>query len=85
MLTVPEIPIAAAYYVDISHLTFEDEAEADKLIHFYLTANLIKPELHYDENYVIVIVNTDYISEEFSHTDFNFYLDHLTKPPINNL
>lgn len=80
LVTVPAIPIQEYYFIDISHLTFADEAEAMKKLEFYLTANVIQPIVHYDENYVILHVLVEYLAGDTDHTNLQFYLEHLTKP-----
>ena len=42
-VTIPAIPIQRYYYINISHLSFENEEEAINVFKYYLTANLITP------------------------------------------
>ena len=68
------------YYINISHLSFENEEEAIKVFKYYLTANLITPEVYYNEKYIMLEILIEYIPEGSDHTELQFYLDHLTKP-----
>ena len=80
LVTVPEIPIQEYYFIDISHLTFASEEEATKLLEFYLTANVIRPIIHYSDNYVVLQVMVEYIDGDTDYNNLQFYLNHLTKP-----
>ena len=79
-ITVPSIPIQRYYYVDISHLCFDSEEEAIRILEFYLTANLITPIIHYEEGYLIIQILIEYIPDVADYEGLQFYLDHLTKP-----
>jgi hypothetical protein len=79
-ITVPSIPIQRYYYVDISHLCFDSEEEAIRILEFYLTANLITPVIHYKEGYLIIQILIEYIPDVADYEGLQFYLDHLTKP-----
>ena len=79
-ITVPSIPIQRYYYVDISHLCFDNEEEAIRILEFYLTANLITPIIHYKEGYLIIQILIEYIPDVADYEGLQFYLDHLTKP-----
>jgi len=80
LVTVPEIPIQEYYFIDISHLTFASEEEATKLLKFYLTANVIRPIIHYSDNYVVLQVMVEYIDGDTDYNNLQFYLNHLSKP-----
>ena len=79
-ITIPSIPIQRYYYVDISHLCFDSEEEAIRILEFYLTANLITPIIHYKEGYLIIQILIEYIPDVADYEGLQFYLDHLTKP-----
>jgi hypothetical protein len=79
-ITIPSIPIQRYYYVDISHLCFDSEEEAIRILEFYLTANLITPIIHYEEGYLIIQILIEYIPDVADYEGLQFYLDHLTKP-----
>jgi hypothetical protein len=79
-VTIPAIPIQRFYYINISHLSFENEEEAIKIFKYYLTANLITPVIYYKEKYIILEILIEYIPDGSDHTELQFYLDHLTKP-----
>ena len=80
LVTVPEIPIQEYYFIDISHLTFASEEEATKLLEFYLTANVIRPIIHYSDNYVLLHVLVEFLGGDTDYNNLQFYLNHLTKP-----
>lgn len=80
LVTVPEIPIQEYYFINISHLSFASEAEATKLLEFYLTANVIQPIIHYSENYVVLHVLVEHLGGDTDFNNLQFYLNHLTKP-----
>lgn len=81
-VTLPEIPVVEYYYVDISHLDFEDEQEAIYLLGAYVTGNLITNEVFYSEGYMVIHIHTEYIpDEEIDLEQLQDYLNHLSKPP----
>ena len=79
-VTIPAIPIQRYYYIDISHLSFENEEEAIRIFEYYLTANVITPVIYYKEKYIMLQILIEYIPEVSDYTELQFYLDHLTKP-----
>ena len=75
-----ESPVSDYYYVDISHLDFENEADLVKQCGYYLTANLITTDAHYSDNYLIVRIHTEYLTGDASMDEIQTYLNQLTKP-----
>lgn len=80
LVTIPNIPVHEYYYIDISHLVFSSEAEAIKVLEFYLTANIIRPIICYEENYIILQILLEHMIEVSDYNKLQFYLNHLTKP-----
>lgn len=76
----PSVPVSEYYYVDISEMDFENEAEAIKKCRDYLSANLISNEVHYSENYLIVHIHTEYMGGDLDYDKLQTYLNQLTKP-----
>jgi hypothetical protein len=76
----PTAPVSEYYFVDISHLDFASEDELTKKCGYYLTANLITPEVHYGDNYLVVRIHTEYLSGEVAYEQVQTYLNQLTKP-----
>lgn len=76
----PESPVSEYYYVDISHLGLTDEEAFQKQCKYFLTANLITPELHFSENYLIVRIHTEYLGGDLDYDKVQTYLNQLTKP-----
>jgi len=79
-VTLPEIPVAEYYYVDISHMVFADEQEAIYLLTSYVTANLITNEIHFADGYMIIHIHTEYVDGEIDRAELQEYLNNLTKP-----
>lgn len=80
LVTVPEIPIEEYYLIDISHLTFLDDEDANKKLNFYLTANVIQPIINLEEDYVVLHVLVEHLGGDTDYNNLQFYLNHLTKP-----
>ena len=80
-VTLPDDPVEEYYYIDISHLDFEDEQEAVYLLGAYVTGNLITNEVFYSENYMIVQIHFEYVDGPISLEDLQAYLGILSKPP----
>lgn len=72
-------PLSEYYKVDISHLSFADEAEATKLLGVYVSGNLISNEVNYSENYMIIHIHTEYVTDP-TLEGIQEYLGLLTKP-----
>jgi hypothetical protein len=81
-ITLPEIPVENYYYVDISHLVFENEAQAVYLLRAYCQGNLITCKVFYPEHYMIIRIHTEYLPDgEVDRARLQTYLGHLPKPP----
>lgn len=80
-VTLPDTPVEEYYYIDISHLDFEDEQEAVYLLGAYVTGNLITNEVFYSENYMIIQIHFEYVDGPISLEDLQAYLGILSKPP----
>ena len=80
-VTLPEGEVEEYYYIDISHLDFEDEQEAIYLLGAYVTGNLITNEVFYSENYMLIQIHFEYVDGPISLEDMQSYLGILSKPP----
>jgi|TARA_R110000782_G_C14478452_1_gene375650 hypothetical protein len=80
-VTLPNIPVQEYYYVDISHLDFEDKHESVYLLTSYVTANLISNQVFYEDGYMVIRIHLEHIpGGEVSLIELQNYLNHLTKP-----
>ena len=82
-VTLPDAPVEEYYYIDISHLDFEDEQEAVYLLGAYVTGNLITNEVFYSESYMLIQIHFEYVDGPISIEDLQAYLGILSKPPTD--
>lgn len=79
-VTIPEIPLQENYFIDISHMDFVDEADAIKKFAVFVTGNLVTPDVHYADNYVILHIHTEFMGGDLDIVKMQTYLNQLTKP-----
>ena len=80
-ITLPKTPVENYYYVDISHLVFDNEEQAVYLLRAYCQGNLITCKVFYPEHYMIIRIHTEYLPDgEVDRARLQTYLGHLPKP-----
>jgi hypothetical protein len=75
----PDLPLADFYKVDISHLSFENEAEAIKLLGVYVSGNLVSNEVKYAEKYMLIKIHKSFVPDATT-AQMQEYLGQLSKP-----
>ncbi len=81
VISFPDAPMTTAYYIDVAHLGFENQTDGEKKLDYYLTGNLVTPELNFEEGYVILHVHTEYMGGDLDMVKLTNYVNNnLNKP-----
>lgn len=68
-------PLSPYYRVDISALSFENEANAKKQFSTFVSGNLIRNEVHYSDQFMIIHIRTEHLPEGATLAELQSYLN----------
>ncbi len=68
-------PLAEYYKVDLSNLTFKDEAQVKKDMRTFVSGNLISNEVYFEKQFMIIRIHTEYLNSSMGLMEVQTYLN----------